>query len=159
MATAKKKTPAKVKRPRGEHPRSYGQRQEVIQGLLSGLPIETICQRLKISRSRLYQIRKGPHWEAEWADAQVERRDRVNNQLESLAGLALKVHLDIMQRADHREQLKAAEGILDRVAATQKTSKQQIQTTQVVDDFRGRSDEDLQYYVQNGFWPEEASDS
>ena len=146
-------------RPTGEHPKTYGQRLAVIDGLLSGSSTAQIAERLGVSRARVYQIKASPNFQADWDEALAERKERIHNQLESLGSLALRVHLDIMQRSDHKHQLQAAEGILDRLSATQKTSKQQVTSTVSVDDFRGRSDDDLQHYVKHGYWPEEDAHS
>ncbi len=128
----------------------------VIDGLLSGSSTAQIADKLGVSKARVSQIRSSPNFQADWDQAIEERRSRIHNQLESLGSLALKVHLDIMQRADHKHQLTAATGILDRLSATQKTQKQQITSTTTVDDYRGRSTEDLEFYVDNGHWPEES---
>lgn len=86
------------------------------------------------------------------------RRQAIGNRLEYLAEKALNVHEEVMDDVAHRSRLAAAEGVLDRIGATQKGSLVRQQVTQVVDDFSGRSQEDLEFYIENGYFPEEAPD-
>jgi hypothetical protein len=70
----------------------------------------------------------------------------------------LDVHEEVMDNEAHRERLKAAEGVLDRIGATQKGSLVRNEVKTVHDDFEGRSEADLEFYVANGYWPEDAPD-
>lgn len=144
-------------RQKGEHPKTYAQRKAVIEGYLNGLTTAQVAKKLGVSTKRIHQIRHSAPYAEHYEREVRERRERTQNQLEALAGLALKVHLEIMQDAKHKQRLNAAEGVLDRLQATMKhAATQQNIYSENHTTFEGRTDEELEYYVDHGYWPDEA---
>lgn len=142
---------------KGQSLKDYARRQTILNGLLSGTSLEDIGKQIGLSRASVTNLTSAESFKEEFAELLAERRDRLSIGLEDLGELALKVHREIMESPGHKQRLDAAEGVLDRLSATQKRStvKQQVTTT-VVDEFTGRSQEDLQFYVNNGYFPEES---
>jgi hypothetical protein len=143
--------------PKGVGLKDYARRQAVLEGLLAGKPLIDIATKLELSREVVSRMIKTEDFKEELAELIAERRDRLSLGLEQLADQALTVHKEIMESTTHKQRLAAAEGILDRLSATQKRStvKQQV-TTAVSDEFASRSKEDLQHYVDHGYFPEDA---
>ena len=165
--TVTKKAPAKKatkrKKPGRKPGKNYGKGQRtqllyqmVLELVMRGYSNQKIAEELNISISYIGKIRHDDHFKAIFEEAIAARRTAINNRLEHLAETALDVHVEVMGDKAHRHRLQAAEGILDRIGATQKGSFVKQQVTQVVDNFAGRSQEDLEYYVEHGCFPEEA---
>ena len=143
--------------PKGQGLKDYARRQAMLEGLISGKSRAEIAEGLGLTRETVTRLTNTDDFKEELAELIAERRDRLALGLEDLADKALTVHREIMDSPAHKQRLAAAEGVLDRLSATQKRStvKQQVTTT-MTDEFAGRSKEDLQHYVDHGYFPEDA---
>jgi hypothetical protein len=143
-------------RTKGTNARQKVMLQKVAEGVVAGKTQVAIARELSVNTSTIYRMERLPEFQPIVDEMVAERRRRTLMQMEVMSALALKVHMDLMQDPAHRERLSAAESILDRVGqgrshkVQQTTSAVVHQTTTIVDDFRGRSVEDLEHYAQHG---------
>lgn len=163
MAAKKKKAAARRGRPPGRankvSPAEEAKRRIRIQAIaefaMAGQPPADIAATLRVSKATIVKAMASERFKELLDQCLEERRTAVAHKMESLAVKALDVHEDIMDDKAHRQRLAAAEGVLDRVGATQKGSLVRNEVKQVADDFQGRPEADLEYYVEHGCWPED----
>ena len=129
----------------------------VAEGTIGGKTQGVMARESNVSVSTVAEVQHSPECEKLVDELLADRRRRTTMQMEVMSSLALKVHVDLMQDVAHRDRLGAAESVLDRVGLGRSSKVQQTstvtQTTTVVDDFRGRSAEDLEHYALHGRFP------
>lgn len=163
MAAKKKKPAAKRGRPVGgtnkvspaEETKRRIRLQVIAEYSMAGQTAAEIATQLRVSKGTVMKAMGSDRFQELLDDCLEERRQAVTNRMEHLAQKALDVHEQIMDDKAHRSRLPAAEGVLDRIGATQKGSLVRTENKTVVDDFQGRSEAELEYYVKHGLWPEE----
>jgi hypothetical protein len=135
-------------------------KHKIVELFVEGLSVREIATRLdkQYTYGTVKQIIAQPEFRKLLDSVLAARREAIGNRLEFMAAKALDVHDEIMDDRTHRRRLDAAEGVLDRIGATQKGSLVRQEVNHRNDDFSGRSKEDLEYYVKNGHFPEDAPD-
>jgi len=163
MAAKKTKPAAKPGRPKGvknkvspaEDAKRRIRLQVIAEYAMFGKTAAEIATELRVSKGTVLKAMDTDRFKELLDSCLEERRQAISNRMEHLSKKALDVHEEIMDDKAHRARLTAAEGVLDRIGATQKGSLVRNEVKTVTDDFQGRSEKELEHYVEHGLWPEE----